>query len=297
MNWDLTKPSHIMMLLEKHGFRFSKSLGQNFIIQRAIIDQIVDGSEIDSDTLVIEIGPGFGVLTQPLCQRAGKVVSIEIDRALYPVLEETMAGYSTFSLIQEDVLSVDFDSLIQTMIDENGKPFTSIKVVANLPYYITTPILFKLLEQVNLVDEIIVMVQKEVANRLVASPDSGKSYGSLSVVVGYYSEITFITTVPKHCFMPSPKVDSAVIKLKKRPFSVVVTSEPFFLKVVKASFAQRRKTLVNSLSSVLSIEKTVIEEALTEMSLNVKIRGERLTGIDFAMLSNILYNKIGNMQK
>lgn len=283
MNRDrLYSPKYIKELLDKYGFEFSKSLGQNFLIDGNIIRNTVKGAEIDNIDNVLEIGPGFGTLTEELALNAKKVVAIELDKKLLPVLDDTLKDYENVRIIQGDVLELDLDKLIR---DEfNGE---KVKVVANLPYYITTPILGRLLEEDLNIESITVMVQKEVADRMVAKPHS-KTYGALSLFINFYTYPEIILNVPKTVFMPQPKIDSAVIKLKlKKELPDVGKSK--FSQVVKAGFSKRRKTILNSLSkSELNLDKDIVREVLESTGIDPRSRAENLSLEDFVNISKNL---------
>lgn len=280
---NLTNILTIKDLLHRHGFTFSKALGQNFLINPSVCPRMAQYCGAGEGVGVIEVGPGFGVLTHELCQLADKVVSIELDKRLMPVLSETMAEHENFKVINEDILKIDLHKLIE---DE----FSGMRVVvcANLPYYITSPVIMKLLEDKLPIDSITVMVQKEAAQRLCAKVGTRDS-SAITVAVNYYSEPNLLFHVSAGSFMPAPKVDSAVIRLdiggKPR---VETKDEKMFFKVVKASFAQRRKTVVNSISSSLSIEKSKVEEALISSGVSKTARAEQLTLEDFANISDSL---------
>jgi len=232
-------------VVQKHNFRFSKSLGQNFLIDDTIIDKILDGANIGENDYVIEVGPGIGTLTREMAKRSKKVVAIEIDKSLLPILNETLSEFDNAEVVNNDILKVDVMNLINEKLD--GGP---VKLVANLPYYITTPIVMKFLEEDIPITNIVVMVQKEVADRMKADPNT-KDYGALSVAVQYYCDVDIVAKVPRHLFMPQPNVDSTVISLSVRQNPIYkVENEDIFFKVVKASFGQRRKTLLNSLSTL-----------------------------------------------
>lgn len=280
----LTSPSTIKYIMEKYGFRFSKSLGQNFLIDEQIIDRICDGAEIGPEDYVLEIGPGIGVMTQAMAERAHKVVAIEIDRALIPVLSETLEGLDNVEVIHADVMDVDLKALIAEKFD-GKKP----KVVANLPYYITTPIIMMLLEEQIPVSDIVVMIQKEVADRIAAKP-STKAYGALSVATQYYSEPSIIAKVPRTVFMPQPNVDSIVIRMEIREEPPVVLDNPtLFFKVVKAAFGQRRKTLHNALNAGgFGNSKDQTADFLRSCDIDPQRRGETLTIEEFAKLANYI---------
>ncbi|WP_427337730.1 16S rRNA (adenine(1518)-N(6)/adenine(1519)-N(6))-dimethyltransferase RsmA [Caloranaerobacter sp. DY30410] len=284
----LYSPRVIKEIINEYGFAFSKSLGQNFLIDKNIIDKICDGAEIKESDQIIEIGPGIGTLTQELCKRARKVVAIEIDKNLYPILKDNLSSYDNFYLVEGDVLKIDLNALISNYFDNDGE----IKVVANLPYYITTPIIMKLLEEKIRVNKIVVMVQKEVALRMKAKPGS-KDYGALSIAVQYYSEPQIIVNVPKNVFMPRPNVDSAVIMLNiyEKP-TVEVKDEKLLFKIIKAAFSKRRKTLVNALSlGELGIAKEDIISILNECNIDVKTRAENLSLDEFAKITNSILSK------
>lgn len=278
----LYSPKYIKEILERHGFRFSKSLGQNFLIDGNIVRKIVDAGDITASDYVIEIGPGMGTLTEELALRAKKVVAIEIDNTLLPILDETLGKYNNVEVVHGDVLKIDIQKLIEEKLD--GGP---VKVVANLPYYVTTPIIAKLIEDNLNLESIIVMVQKEVAERMEAGP-GGKEYGSLSVFVNFYSKPEIVVKVPKTVFMPQPKIDSAVIKLTIKKELPDVDKVQFF-KIVKAAFSKRRKTILNSLSTYgFNIEKETIREALENLNISVDTRAENLSVEDFIKISKTL---------
>lgn len=278
-------PSELKPLLSRHGFSFSKSLGQNFLIDESILTKIVDASIPNPDTCVLEIGPGAGTLTQRLAQNAKKVVAIEIDSALIPILKETMSTFDNFSLIHQDVMTVDLPTVTAEYFGDS-----SFCVAANLPYYITTPIVMTLLESRLPVTSMTLMVQKEVADRMTAKPGT-KDYGALSVAVQYYTKPQLVCKAEPHCFLPQPKVASTVINLEVLPSpSVSVDDEKRFFQIVKSAFGQRRKTLLNALSKspYLTLEKERVHAALKEMGIDPSIRGERLSLEEFASLSNLL---------
>lgn len=281
----LTSPRTIKYIMEKYGFRFSKSLGQNFIVDSNVLDRIIEGSDLTEDDVVLEIGPGIGVMTQVLCESCKKVVSIEIDSALIPVLKETVGEYENLKVIHSDVLKVDLNKLFEEEFNEK-KP----KLIANLPYYVTTPIIMKFLEERIPVSDLIVMIQKEVADRMMAKP-STKEYGALSVAVQYFTEPSIVTKVSRGSFMPMPNVDSTVIRLKVRENPPVeLLSEEVFFKTIKDAFGKRRKTLQNALSSGgLGLSKEEAKKIINEASLNENIRGEALDMNQFAKLSNLIF--------
>lgn len=285
MTYNLCDFSTINKILSKHGFTFSKALGQNFLIDGTVCPSMAEMLNADDKTGVLEIGPGIGVLTQELCRVAGRVVAIELDRRLYPVLEETLADYDNFELVEGDVMKLDLAELIA----EKFKDCETVKVCANLPYYITSPIVMTLLESNLPISEIVVMVQREAAERLCAEIGT-RDAGAVSVAVNYYGKAEILFEVGRESFMPSPKVDSAVIKITlrdSRDFNV--NDEKKFVALVKSAFAQRRKTLVNSLSNTLGKSKSEITDALSELGLDPSVRAEKLTMEDLVNLSNLLY--------
>ena len=288
---DLGQPQNTIAILKKYDFTFQKKFGQNFLIDTHVLEKIVDAADIGKDDLVLEIGPGIGTVTQYLCEAARQVIAVEIDRKLIKILRDTLSAYDNVEVINEDILKVDIAALVEEK--NGGKP---IKVVSNLPYYITTPIIMTLLEKRVPVTDMTLMMQEEVARRMQAVPGS-KDYGALSLAVQYYSVPYIAAFVPQNCFMPRPNVGSAVVNLKchKEP-PVKVRDEELMFKLIKASFAQRRKTLQNGLtnSAELDFTKEKITEAILKMqeTLGMKqnplIRGETLTLKEFACLSDIL---------
>ena len=278
-------------VVQKHNFKFSKSLGQNFLIDTNVIDRILEGARVQEGDYVIEVGPGIGTLTKEMGRTAEKVVAIEIDKTLIPILEETLADFPNIEVINQDILKVDVQELVKEKL--NGGP---VKLIANLPYYITTPIVMKFLEEDIPVTDIVVMVQKEVADRMNAQPNS-KDYGALSVAVQYYCDTEIVAKAPRHMFMPQPNVDSTVIGLHVREEKKYnVDNEDIFFKTVKASFGQRRKTLLNSLGGLGFLNKDQIREALQEANIDEKRRGETLSIEEFASLSNAV-NRIHSESK
>ncbi len=278
-------------VVQKHNFKFSKSLGQNFLIDTNVIDRILEGARVQEGDYVIEVGPGIGTLTKEMGRTAEKVVAIEIDKTLIPILEETLADFPNIEVINQDILKVDVQELVKEKL--NGGP---VKLIANLPYYITTPIVMKFLEEDIPVTDIVVMVQKEVADRMNAQPNS-KDYGALSVAVQYYCDTEIVAKAPRHMFMPQPNVDSTVIGLHVREEKKYnVDNEDIFFKTVKASFGQRRKTLLNSLGGLGFLSKDQIKVALQEANIDEKRRGETLSIEEFASLSNAV-NRIHNENK
>jgi 16S rRNA (adenine1518-N6/adenine1519-N6)-dimethyltransferase len=286
---DIATPVRTKAILEKYGFSFKKSLGQNFLIEPNVLSRIVDHANVTDKTGVIEIGPGIGALTEQLARRAKKVVAFEIDQRLLPILNETLAPYPNVTIIHQDVLEANLTEAIQ----EHFNDCEEIMVVANLPYYVTTPIIMKLLEDQLPLKGIVVMLQKEVADRIAAKP-STKEYGSLSIAVQYYTEAKTVMTVPKTVFVPQPNVDSAIIRLLVRNKPIVeLNNEAFFFQIVRASFAQRRKTLLNNLVHFLPNGKElkpVIEDTLAQVEIDGKRRGESLSIEEFSKLSDALDN-------
>ena len=281
----LGEPQNTIAVLQKYGFVFQKKYGQNFLIDPHVLDKIVAAAGIGPDDFVVEIGPGIGTLTQYLAYAARSVCAVEIDKNLIPILEDTLSDYDNVEVINNDVLKVDLAALAKEK--NNGRP---IKVVANLPYYITTPIIMGLFENHIPATSITVMVQKEVAERMQAGP-GGKDYGALSLAVQYYAEPYIVANVPPNCFMPRPNVGSAVIRLTRHSEpKIVVKDEKFMFKLIRASFNQRRKTLQNGInnSAELSISKDAVVEALRKMGISESIRGEALTLAQFAELSDLL---------
>ena len=280
----LGNPQNTIEILKKYDFMFQKRFGQNFLIDTHVLEKIIKSAEITKEDLVLEIGPGIGTMTQYLCENAREVVAVEIDKNLIPILEnDTLAEYDNVTVINEDILKFDLNALVQERNSGNR-----IKVVANLPYYITTPIIMGLFESHVPLQNITVMVQKEVADRMQAGPGS-KDYGALSLAVQYYATPYIAANVPPNCFMPRPNVGSAVIRLTlhEEP-PVKVRDEKFMFALIRASFNQRRKTLVNGLTnaSELKLSKEEVQAALEEMGLSATVRGEALTLEQFAELSN-----------
>ncbi len=283
----LSNPQRTIEVIKKYEFCFQKKFGQNFLIDGHVLDKIIAGAGVTKDDMVLEIGPGIGTMTQYLAEAAGKVVAVEIDRNLLPILQETLADYDNVKVIHADVLSLDLEKLVQE--ENGGRP---IKVVANLPYYITTPIIMALFEQHVPLANVTVMVQKEVAARMKSGPGS-KDYGALSLAVQYYAEPYIVANVPCNCFMPRPNVDSAVIRLTRyEEPPVQVKDEKMLFKIIRASFNQRRKTLQNGLnnSSELNFTKDQIAAAIAEAGFSPSVRGEALTLEQFACLTDILLN-------
>ncbi|AUM63128.1 16S rRNA (adenine(1518)-N(6)/adenine(1519)-N(6))-dimethyltransferase [Brevibacillus laterosporus] len=284
---DIATPTRTREIIEKYGFSLKKSLGQNFLTDINILHNIIDAAELSKDKAVIEIGPGIGALTEQLCRAAGKVMAIEIDQRLLPILEDTLSPYDNITVVHGDVLKLD----VAALIAEHLSGCSGVSVVANLPYYVTTPILMGLLESGIELDHIVVMIQKEVAERIAAKPGT-KDYGSLSVAAQFYAETSIEMIVPASVFIPRPNVDSAVIKLSihKQPI-VEVADEKLFFRVVKASFAQRRKTLLNNLVTNYfgKEKKEQALQALEEADILPSRRGETLSIQEFATLANTIH--------
>ncbi|WRP06680.1 16S rRNA (adenine(1518)-N(6)/adenine(1519)-N(6))-dimethyltransferase RsmA [Rossellomorea aquimaris] len=288
MHKDIATPIRTKEILSKYGFSFKKSLGQNFLIDPNILRNITEYAGLSEKTAAIEIGPGIGALTEHLARTSGKVVAFEIDQRLIPILDDTLSPYKNIKIINEDILEAD----VEAIINKEFEGFEDIMVVANLPYYVTTPIILKLLMERLPIRGICVMLQKEVGDRISAKPGT-KAYGSLSIAIQYYTEAEMVMTVPKTVFMPQPNVDSAVIRLTKREKPPVeVISEDFFFTVTRSSFAQRRKTILNNLSSQLpqgKEKKDMILEALSAAGIEPTRRGETLSIQEFGQLSDALY--------
>ena len=281
----LYAPSTIQAIKERHNFQLSKSLGQNFITDKSVIEKIVEGSDVGEDDLVIEIGPGIGVLTAEAAESAAKVVAIEIDKKLIPILAETLADYDNIRVVNQDILKTDINEIIEE--ERAAGSFTGgVKIMGNLPYYITTPIIMGILEKGVNADSITIMMQKEVADRIKSDPGS-KIYGAISVAVQYYCEVEQVASVPKEVFVPRPKVDSAVLKLsirKDRPVDLI--DEKTFFACIKAGFGQRRKTLLNSLTGVNGLAKDAIKEILDNAGVEPARRAETLNIEEFAAIAN-----------
>ena len=278
-------PANTIEVLKKYNFNFQKKFGQNFLIDTHVLERIIEESKITKEDCVLEIGPGIGTMTQYLAENAREVIAVEIDKALIPILENTLADYNNVTVINDDILKIDINKIVQEK--NHGE---AIKVVANLPYYITTPIIMGLFESHVPLKSITIMVQKEVADRMQVGPGT-KDYGALSLAVQYYAKPKIVANVPPNCFMPRPNVGSAVIRLDryaKQP--VNVANENYMFRLIRASFNQRRKTLVNGLLNAgnLNVTKETIIKALEQMNLSLTIRGEALTLEQFAQLSNLL---------
>lgn len=286
----LGNPQNTIAVLQKYKFNFQKKFGQNFLIDTHVLDKIIDAAGITKEDFVLEIGPGIGTMTQYLCENAREVVAVEIDKNLIPILEDTLSDYRNVTVINQDILKLDIPALAKEKND--GKP---IKVVANLPYYITTPIIMGLFESHVPIDSITIMVQKEVADRMQVGPGT-KDYGALSLAVQYYAKPEIVANVPPNCFMPRPKVGSAVIRLTRHAAPPVkVDNEKWMFDIIRASFNQRRKTLANGLfnSDKIDLPKDVITEAIAKLGKGESVRGESLSLEEFAALSNDLWEKKG----
>lgn len=284
----LGNPKYTIEVLQKYNFAFQKRFGQNFLIDTHVLEKIIAASQITKEDFVLEIGPGIGTMTQYLAEYAREVAAVEIDNTLIPILKDTLKDWDNVTVINDDILKVDIRKL--ALERNGGKP---IKVVANLPYYITTPIIMGLFENQVPIDSITIMVQKEVADRMQVGPGT-KDYGALSLAVQYYAKPEIVANVPPNCFMPRPKVGSAVIRLERyeKP-PVEVSNEKLMFRIIRASFNQRRKTLVNGLknSQELSYSREEIEEVLNECGIPLNIRGEALTLAEFASLANAFDKK------
>ena len=281
----LGNPKNTIEVLQKYNFNFQKKFGQNFLIDTRILEGIIESAQITKDDFVLEIGPGIGTMTQYLCESAREVVAVEIDKNLIPILQDTLSAYDNVEVINDDILKVDINALANAR--NQGRP---IKVVANLPYYITTPIIMGLFESHVPIDSITIMVQKEVADRMQEGPGS-KEYGALSLAVQYYANPQIVLNVPPSCFMPQPKVGSAVIRLIRHAQPPVdVEDEKLMFQLIRASFNQRRKTLANGLNNFpsLNLSKENIIQAIEELGVPATIRGEALSLEQFAKLSNII---------
>ena len=284
----LYAPSTIKDIKERYGFKLSKSLGQNFLTDKNIIDRIIESAEIGPDDLVIEIGPGIGVITREAAETARKVIAVEIDKNLIPILKETLSDVDNVEIVNQDILKTDVNQLIASL----GDSISGVKIIGNLPYYITTPIIMKLLEDGVKANSITVMMQKEVADRIKAFPGS-KAYGALSVAVQYYCTVEAVVNVPKEVFVPQPKVDSTVLRLNIREEATVkLLNREIFFRCVKAGFGQRRKTLLNSLMGIEGITKEAVKAALEAAGIDPSRRAETLDLEEFAKLSNEVYLRL-----
>lgn len=282
---DLEIPQNTIKILQKYNFNFQKRFGQNFLIDTNVLKRIIAAADVTKEDYVLEIGPGIGTMTQYLAESAGTVAAVEIDKNLIPILQDTLSGYDNVTIINEDILKLDIHKIVEEK--NGGKP---VKVVANLPYYITTPIIMGLLESHVPLKSITIMVQKEVADRIQVGPGT-KDYGALSLAVQYYAKPEIVAKVPPNCFIPRPNVGSAVIRLTKHEASPVeVKDEKKMFALIRASFNQRRKTLINGLCNAaeLQLSKEQVARALEEMKLPPAVRGETLTLEQFAELSNLL---------
>lgn len=287
----LGNPQNTIAILQKYHFNFQKKYGQNFLIDTHVLDRIIEASEITKEDFVLEIGPGIGTMTQYLCEHAREVTAVEIDSKLIPILNETLAEYQNVTVLNEDILKVDIKKLAEER--NGGRP---IKVVANLPYYITTPIIMGLFESRVPIDSITIMVQKEVADRMQVGPGT-KDYGALSLAVQYYAKPEIVANVPPNCFMPRPNVGSAVIRLTRHAQTPVdIEDEKLMFRLIRASFNQRRKTLANGLnnSPEIHLPKEIIQQSIEELGVSITIRGEALDLEQFARLSNIIGHKMKN---
>lgn len=277
---------------EKHGFRRADSLGQNFLVDRNIIEKIIDAAELTENALVIEIGPGMGALTQVAAEKAGKVIAVEIDRHLIPVLGEVVGHLDNVEIINQDILKTDINELIESEkknFATSDHEIDKVVILGNLPYYITTPIIIGILERQIEMDTMVIMMQKEVAERIVATP-GGKTYGALSIACQFFCETNYVTTVPRTVFQPQPKVDSAVLRLDKRtelPWEIGAGGRKLFFEVVRAGFNRRRKTLLNALTA-LGIDKTELRSILDEAGVEPSRRAETLSIQEFANVANAI---------
>ena len=284
-------PANTIAVLQKYKFNFQKKFGQNFLIDPHVLEKIIESAGVTKDDFVLEIGPGIGTMTQYLCESAREVVAVEIDSNLIPILQETLSQYDNVTVLNQDILKLDINAIAQEK--NGGRP---IKVVANLPYYITTPIIMGLFESHVPIDSITIMVQKEVADRMQVGPGT-KDYGALSLAVQYYAKPEIVANVPANCFMPRPNVGSAVIRLTRHAqVPVSVEDEKLMFKIIRASFNQRRKTLANGLnnSPEIHLDKETIQQSIEELGVPVNIRGEALSLEQFAALSNIIFSHIKN---
>lgn len=287
---NLYSASKIKEIINNNGFNFKKKFGQNFLIDKNILDKIINATEADGDSVVLEIGPGIGTLAVELAKRGATVYAIEIDSTLIPILEKNFELYPNIKLIHGDALKVDYKEILAPYIGEK-----KIKVAANLPYYITTPLIFKILETDLPWESITLMMQLEVAQRICAKPGR-KDYGSLTVAVNYYGKPTLITKVPSQAFFPSPKVDSAVLNIKLNTEKIFVKDQQLFFKIIKTAFNQRRKTLLNNLLNLGKLNKEELNNLLKSINIDGSRRAESLTIEEFALLTNAIYNILGNFE-
>ena len=282
---DLSSPGTVKSIREKYGLQLSKSLGQNFITDRNILEKIIEGAGVEDGDLVIEIGPGIGVLTAELAERASFVTAVEIDGRLIPILEETLSEYDNIRIVNQDILKTDLGRIIEESRQE-GRFTGKVHIIGNLPYYITTPIIMKLLEEQIPADSITVMMQKEVADRIRSAPGS-KTYGAISVAVQYYCRVTKVTDVPKESFVPRPKVESTVLNLEPLDAKAIeLKDEKVFMRCIKAGFAQRRKTLLNSLASAGGMDKDKVKRILAAAGIDPGRRAETLTVEELGRIAN-----------
>lgn len=282
---DLSSPGTVKSIREKYGLQLSKSLGQNFITDRNILEKIIEGAGVEDGDMVIEIGPGIGVLTAELAERASFVTAVEIDGRLIPILEETLSEYDNIRIVNQDILKTDLGRIIEES-RQDGRFTGKVHIIGNLPYYITTPIIMKLLEEQIPADSITVMMQKEVADRIRSAPGS-KTYGAISVAVQYYCRVTKVTDVPKESFVPRPKVESTVLNLEPLDAKAIeLKDEKVFMRCIKAGFAQRRKTLLNSLASAGGMDKDKVKRILAAAGIDPGRRAETLTVEEFGRIAN-----------
>lgn len=282
---DLSSPGTVKSIREKYGLQLSKSLGQNFITDRNILEKIIEGAGVEDGDMVVEIGPGIGVLTAELAQRASFVTAVEIDGRLIPILEETLAEYDNIRIVNQDILKTDLSQIIEES-RQAGRFTGKVHIIGNLPYYITTPIIMKLLEEQVPADSITVMMQKEVADRIKSAPGS-KTYGAISVAVQYYCRVIKVTDVPKEAFVPRPKVESTVLNLEPLDAKAIeLKDEKAFMRCIKAGFAQRRKTLLNSLASAGGMDKDKVKMILASAGIDPGRRAETLTVEEFGRIAN-----------
>ena len=287
---DLSSPGTVKSIREKYGLQLSKSLGQNFITDRNILEKIIEGAGVEDGDMVIEIGPGIGVLTAELAQRASFVTAVEIDGRLIPILEETLAEYDNIRIVNQDILKTDLSQIIEES-RQAGRFTSKVHIIGNLPYYITTPIIMKLLEEQVPADSITVMMQKEVADRIKSAPGS-KTYGAISVAVQYYCRVIKVTDVPKEAFVPRPKVESTVLNLEPLDAKAIeLKDEKAFMRCIKAGFAQRRKTLLNSLASAGGMDKDKVKMILASAGIDPGRRAETLTVEEFGRIANEATNE------